>query len=1846
MTTGLLMSRLNELGVELWVDGEQLRYRAPRQSLSVELLAEIRERKAALIGQLRLASRDESPFPLTAGQRSLWFQHQANPGNAAYNIRLVVEVADSIDTARLCGAMGSLAARHPMLKTCFRLEGSEPVQWIRSDLDWRPGEIALTEESAEAEQLLLAAQAEKPFDLEAGPVCRITLVRRPAPRRPLLRIEGHHIAFDFASMEILVEELRAFYAGQGDKLSPLPLTYREYVQSEQRYLASDGAEEDRKYWRALLAKPLPSLHLAQEQAHPGRSSWAGATSHLQLDPTVVIGLRDLARREGTTLYTVFLAAYETLMFRYTHQESLLIGTPVSGRDRTEFEGVIGYFSNLLVVRPRFRAAQTFRSLVQETGRSLRDAMQHQRLPFSEISKDVQESRKQQTATPLVQTTFVWDQASGDLPFSRSDDPLYASECLSEQLGANYDLSCTVYDLHFSMRVALAYRTSLFTTEFIARLGRRFERLLESIVAEPETMLDCLELDSAPTKALPATASESNRLSFHQQRIWFIDRFETGKVYSGHPSYHTIAAEIVFHGEVDGHRLERALNSLMERHAILRSRVVLAEGGEWVMEAIPVEALATLRRSRIPNAPEDEIDPAEGPLLQACLHSEDGVGRLTLRVHHLAADAASVRLIVQELLASYEQPDRSFATYPAYASFAARQHEATPEELERLRFYWSHILRGELPPLVLPSDRPRAPIHMFRSGSVQCSVTPGRDSEDLLLAAFMAMLRLYSGQSDLLAGYASPRVSGFEGTVGPLSNLLVLRLAWEPDLRGSALVRRTSEILASAKAHGAMPFDRLVSELKPQNDMSRTALFDVLFSFHERLDLECSIDGTAVEYRALSEGYGKYDLHLMIHDHRAELIFNRELFDDATADAMLRHWERFLSLLAESPDAGVDSTEILDDAERSLLTETWNDTRVDWPKHCSLVDLFAAAVKPNPHAIAVSFQAQTITYRELDERANHLAAQLIASGVHAEELVAIIAERNLLLPIAILGVLKAGAAYLPLDPSLPEARIHLMLEDAGCVRAVMLSDRHTEKLPTHVARFAVENGTLAEAPAGDIRPNRLAYCIFTSGSTGQPKGVSIEHRQVVRLFFHQAPLFDFSDTDVWTLFHSAAFDFSVWELFGALLHGGRLVIVPAGATTDPEALLDLLEAERVTIFNQTPSSFVSIAQRALERASNLSLRWVIFGGQRLDPVKLKDWMRAYPSVRLVNMYGITETCVHVTWRELHVEDTASPVSPIGRPIPTTQVYVVDECLHLVPPGVAGELLVGGDGLARGYLNREQLTQQRFVPNPFRAGERVYRSGDRVRQLRNGELLYLDRADDQMQLRGYRVELGEVRYALLKQPSVADAWIAPYGDAEEPSLAAYVVLRPGMRSCESRLRRLEETLPAREWSRLELPNGLQVVQTNPSEVEFTYDEIFEERSYLRHGVVLPDQAVIFDVGANIGMFSLFAGMSCRNARIFAFEPVPQTYEMLCLNASLYDLNITPLNAALAEQAGTATFTYYPRVSIFSGRFADRTGERDIIRAFLRNSASKERAEPSADDIEAMLAERFQGTPVECELRTISQAIEQYGLGSIDLLKIDAEKSELEVLQGVDAADWPKIRQVVLEVHDIDGRVAQIESILRHQGFAVAKEQEQALAGTHLFNLFAIRSQAIAASDVEAPTRANPQYTSDASQARNLERQLRLELPDYMVPTSIILLDELPLTSNGKVDTARLLAPDRSQPLNRTEYVAPRNEVEERVVAIWSEILEVRRIGIFDSFFALGGHSLLVMRLTSRLRQEFGVEIPMHEVFQHPTCAQNAELIHQAQLSSASPSELDALLSELEAMPESLVSTWAATAGDAHE
>ncbi|WBH40475.1 Linear gramicidin synthase subunit D [Pseudomonas aeruginosa] len=965
--------------------------------------------------------------------------------------------------------------------------------------------------------------------------------------------------------------------------------------------------------------------------------------------------------------------------------------------------------------------------------------------------------------------------------------------------------------------------SLLVTQVVSRVRRRLDlqvplrTLFEHSTLRAYAQAVAQLAPAAQGGIVRCARDSSPQLSFAQERQWFIWRLDP------HSAAYNIPVALRLKGPLRRDALQGALDLLVQRHETLRTTFVEHDGAprQVIHPTLPI----AIEERRPPVAGEDlkglveteahrPFDLQRGPLLRVLLlplATDECV--LVLTLHHIIADGWSMQVLVDELIRVYaalrhDEPPALAELPIQYADFAAWQRQwMDGGERERQLGYWVSRLGGEQPLLELPSDRPRPQQQSHRGRRIGIPL-PAELAEALrrlaqaeqgtlfmlLLASFQALLHRYSGQNDIRVGVpiANRNREETEGLIGFFVNTQVLCAELDGQLPFRELLRQVRRAVVEAQGHQDLPFEQLVDALQPERSLSHAPLFQVMYN-HQRDDHRgsrfASLGELEVEDLAWDVQTAQFDLTLDTYESSngllAELTYATDLFDASSAERIAGHWLNLLRSIVARPEARIAELKLLDEAEARADLLQWNPHPQDFPPASCLHRLIERQAAERPRATAVVYGERALDYGELNLRANRLAHRLIELGVGPDVLVGLAAERSLEMIVGLLAILKAGGAYVPLDPRYPSDRLGYMIEDSG-IRLLLTQRAARERLPLGEGLpcllLDAEHewaGYPESDPQSAVGVDNLAYVIYTSGSTGKPKGTLLPHGNVLRLFDATRHWFGFSADDAWSLFHSYAFDFSVWEIFGALLHGGRLVIVPYETSRSPEDFLRLLCRERVTVLNQTPSAFKQLMQVACagQEVPPLALRHVVFGGEALEVQALRPWFERFGdrAPRLVNMYGITETTVHVTYRPLSLADLdGGAASPIGEPIPDLSWYLLDAGLNPVPRGCIGELYVGGAGLARGYLNRPELSCTRFVADPFSTtGGRLYRTGDLARYRCDGVVEYVGRIDHQVKIRGFRIELGEIEARLLAQPGVAEAVVLPHEGPGATQLVGYVV-----------------------------------------------------------------------------------------------------------------------------------------------------------------------------------------------------------------------------------------------------------------------------------------------------------------------------------------------------------------------------------------------------------------------------------------------------------------------------------------
>jgi amino acid adenylation domain-containing protein len=921
------------------------------------------------------------------------------------------------------------------------------------------------------------------------------------------------------------------------------------------------------------------------------------------------------------------------------------------------------------------------------------------------------------------------------------------------------------------------------------------------VAELGEQVEAARLDGAGLK-VPALVGrprpDQMPLSFAQERLWLLEQLgAAGAAY-------TIAAGVRLEGGLDVVALDRAFCELVKRHETLRTRFTAVEGTP--VQVIEPGRLLRLEVGDLSGLAEDErlaavrrrsgemarepFDLEHGPLFRASLFKLSAEEHVVVVVmHHIISDGWSLGVLIREVGALYgalvaggRSPLAELSVQ--YADYTLWQREwLQGEVLEQQVAYWKERLAGAPAALDLPTDRMRPAVQSFRGTGYGFTLSPeiadalarlarseGATLFMVLLAALQTTLSRWSGQDDIVVGtpIAGRTHRQTEGLIGFFVNMLALRtdLSGDPSFR--ELLRRVKEVTLEAYAHQDLPFEKLVEVLRPVRDLSRQPIFQVLLALQNVPQERLELPGLRLSRVGGEHVTARFDLSLYVQETeqglRGHFEYATELFDGSTIERLAGHFERLLGGVMAAPDCRLSELGLLSDAER-LLTAEWNATAAAYPQDKCVHELIAEQAARKPEAVAVVYEDRQLSYTELERRSNQLAHYLKSLGVGPEVIVGLCVERSLEMVVGLLGILKAGGAYLPLDASYPRERLAYMLEDAG-VAVLVTQAGLAAALPAHdaVVRLDADWPIIANEPtqalAGGVGSNNLAYVIYTSGSTGKPKGVMVGHGAVVNFLCSMAAWPGLGIFDVLASVTPLSFDIAGLEIYLPLVTGARLVVIPRSVALDGRCLHQQLEAVAASVMQATPASWRLLGEAGW-RGKGLK---VLCGGEALPA----DLARVLPAGggEVWNLYGPTETTIWSTAGRV-VRDR--PVT-IGRPIRNTQAHVLDRWLQPVPIGVAGELSIGGHGLARGYLDRAGATAERFIPDPFGDGERLYRTGDLARWRSEGELECLGRIDHQIKVRGHRIEPGEIEAVLTEHSSVRQAVIVA---GEEHRLVAYVV-----------------------------------------------------------------------------------------------------------------------------------------------------------------------------------------------------------------------------------------------------------------------------------------------------------------------------------------------------------------------------------------------------------------------------------------------------------------------------------------
>ncbi len=1405
-----------------------------------------------------------------------------------------------------------------------------------------------------------------------------------------------------------------------------------------------------------------------------------------------------------------------------------------------------------------------------------------------------------------------------------------------------------------------------------------------------------EPDGAPLR--PVRREGPPPLSFAQQRLWFLDQFDPGASRAYHIPY-----ALRLQGRLDRGALQATFDRVLARHESLRTHFAMVDG-EPVQIIEPADvgfALDTLDLRTLPDVQRAEewvrlgvaeaqrrFDLSQGPLIRGRLLQLDEQDHvLLLTQHHIVSDGWSIGLLVQEVSALYAafsqgRPDPLPALPLQYADYALWQRQWLQGEVrQRQEQFWKAQLQGAPERLDLPTDRPRPALPSFAA-----ACTPLELSADLgaglrrlgqqhgctlfmvLLAGWVALLARWSRQNDLVIGapVANRRRSELEPLVGFFVNMLALRLRLDDGVRVTDLLEQVKATTLEAYAHQDLPFEQIVEMLQPTRSLSHSAIVQVGLSLDNTPGGELALPELTLRAMAPAPTTTQFDLYAELSDEggriTGSLIHARDLFDAATIERLAQHYVILLAGMVADPAQPVHTLPWLSDAQRRQVLASGTDSAPHLARQDPVHQLFEARAADQPGTTALVYHDGSLSYEQLNRRANQLAHQLLQQGVRRDDRVGICVERGFAMVVGMLGVLKAGAAFVPLDPRHPAERLAGMLQDSAPVALISqpgLQDR------VAVCRAPVlwldAGGCLETANAADsadattpdsnidpsslgLAPHHLAYVIYTSGSTGQPNGVMVEHRGLTHLALAQIEAFGIRPDSRVLQFASFSFDACVSEVMITLCHGATLHLAAQDELMPGDPLLQVLREHRITCVTLPPVALAALpTQAGLE-----ALDCLIVAGEACAPELAERWS---PGRRFINAYGPTEATVCAT--TYLYEAKPHTVLPIGRPLGHVAVYILDAHRQPVPPGVTGEIFIGGIGVARGYLNRPELSAERFSADPFRGDPlaRMYKTGDLGRWRPDGHIDYLGRNDMQLKLRGLRIEPGEIESCLRRHPRIDDAVVLARED------------RPGDRRLVAYLR---QRSPVELW---------------PSVSEFyVYDDLLYQAmaghqsrnrcyadAFARH---LAGRTVV-EIGpgphAVLARMAIEAGAS----KVYAIELLERSYHLA--RACIRELG---LEDRIVLIHGDATQMELPEpvdycISEIVGNIGGSEGSAVIInsaRRFLKNPAQMIPARSQTRICAVALAEsQFDYAFSDTAAHYVEQIFEQAG-GPFDLrlcVKGLPDTSILSTAADFEDLDYtaplaPEARHAialqitragtlsgfmlwmvlhvdahnVLDTHGDPGSWLPVYVPVFDEGVAVAEGDCISATivrwlGDGLHPDFRVEGRVQHADGRSLPfSRALPhqsrEYRGSAFYQRlfatdtvpvqagaspqSLRAHLLKTLPDYMVPSAFVTLAAFPLTPNGKLDRRALPAPDTQAVVTRG-HEAPQGDIEQAIAALWQTLLHLPRVGRHDHFFELGGHSLLAVQLLARLRQQLGVDLPLRDLFMHPSLEALSRHVAQA-------------------------------------
>ncbi|BAY66482.1 amino acid adenylation domain-containing protein [Calothrix brevissima NIES-22] len=1426
-----IIARANQAGLHL----------TPKQLFGYQTIAEL----AAVVGTTKNIHAEQGlvtgSVPLTPIQH--WFFEQEQPEPHHFNQSVLLTVPSDLDPEILKRVLQQLLLHHDTLRLRYiQSESWEQIHAVPDEtLPFSQIDLSTIPQPEQKNAIeAIASQLQASLNLSTGPIIHVALLSLGIDKPSRLLIIIHHLVVDGVSWRILLDDLQTAYQqlshGEPIQLPAKTTSFQYWAQQLSEYAQSAALLKELAYWQQQSTTLVPRLPVDYEDGANTAASAATVSISLNATETQAL-LQEVSKPYNTQINDILLTALAQVANQWTGANSLLLELEGHGREDifadVDLSRTVGWFTTLFPVLLELETTENPGDAIKSVKEQLRQ-IPHKGIGYGLLRYLRQEGTKLSTPDRQAEICFNY-LGQFDQALSTSGDFQLASESTGPSQSLQSDrthlLEINALIVGGQLQITWTYSKNVHQCNTIENLAQDFILALQTLIAHclspdaggytpadfPLAKLTQKQLDAELSKIKYQNIEDIYPLSPMQQGMLF------HTVYEPDSGAYFEQLTCTLKGHLNIPAFEQAWEQVIARHSIFRTAFIW-ENYDQPLQIVYRQVKLPLEindwRTLSPSEQQDQLETfLQSEQRQGFLLSQAPLMRLNLiqldaeeyqfiwSHHHLLLDGWSLPVVFRELFEFYEVicQGRNLVHEPSpgYKNYIAWLQQ---QDLEIAKRYWKEKLKRVKASTELKVEIPitkrkkeskynSQQIKIDHSEQIQKFAKQHKLTiNSLIQGAWAILLSRYSGETDIIFGATvsgrPPELTAVETMVGLFINTLPIRVSIPADMETLAWLQQLQTQQIESQQYAYSPLVEIVASSEIPKGM---ALFESIVVFENYpIDNSLAPQNQQLEISQIrcieQTNYPLTVLAVPGEQLYISISYDSNRFNSDTITRMLGHLETILQGIITQPQIHLGQLPLLTNSERQqLLTPSAHS--LTHPDKC-IHELFELQVNNTPDAVALVFEDQQLTYQQLNIQANQLAHYLRTQGVGADTLVGICVERSIDMLIGILGILKAGGAYVPLDPNYPPERISFTLSDSQ-IPILLTQQQILPKLPdNHTQIICIDRDWEIIAtyhhhnPEIRTTPANLAYIIYTSGSTGKPKGVLINHANVVRLFSASQHWFNFNHQDVWTLFHSFAFDFSVWEIWGALINGGRLVIVPYWVSRSPTDFYQLLSQQKVTVLNQTPSAFQQLiqAQELIDIPENLALRWVIFGGEALELQSLKPWFERHGDKmpQLVNMYGITETTVHVTYRPITNADLSSNAgSVIGCPIPDLQVYVLDQNRQLLPIGVPGEMYVAGAGLARGYLHRPELTSQVFVADPFSPDPdaRLYKTGDLARYLSNGELEYLGRIDNQVKVRGFRIELGEIEAAISQHPHIqANVVIARVENNGDKRLVAYLVLHP--------------------------------------------------------------------------------------------------------------------------------------------------------------------------------------------------------------------------------------------------------------------------------------------------------------------------------------------------------------------------------------------------------------------------------------------------------------------------------------